>query len=110
MLGLWEVGSSPQRLAIHIALRVALEDLLRAATVLQKAGIRPLGFRGEPAEEPVVLAWMPAASIYFRDPDDNLLEFITVLDEPPRGDLGIVSWRHWLSRSADEDCGNDTDS
>jgi len=30
--------------------------------------------------EPVVHTWMPAASVYFRDPDGNSLEFITLLD------------------------------
>jgi len=46
-----------------------------------------------------VLAWMPAASIYFRDPDNNLLEYITVLPDPPDRDLGVVSWNEWLHRA-----------
>ena len=29
-----------------------------------------------PTDQPVVLAWMPAAS-YFRDPDGNLLELLS---------------------------------
>jgi len=29
-----------------------------------------------------VLAWMPAVSVYFRDPDYNLLEFIMMLPGP----------------------------
>jgi len=33
---------------------------------------------------------MPAAAV-FRDPDNNLLEFITVLPYPPRRDLGVLS-------------------
>jgi lactoylglutathione lyase len=69
MLGLWEVGPAPQRLELHLAFRVALDDLLTASEALQNAGIQPLDFYGEPTEGPVVLAWMPAASIYFRDPD-----------------------------------------
>ncbi len=40
---------------------------------------------------------MPAAAV-FRDPDNNLLEFITVLPYPPRRDLGVLSWVDWVSR------------
>jgi lactoylglutathione lyase len=99
MLGLWEVGSSPQRLSLHVAFRVALADVLRAADALRSKGIVPLDFDGEPTDEPVVLGWMPAAAIYFRDPDDNLLEFVSVLlPDAPRPDLGVVSWSDWLAR------------
>ncbi len=48
-----------------------------------------------PAEEPVVLAWMPAASLYFRDPDGNMLELLSMLPDPPQPELGIVSWSRW---------------
>ena len=101
MLGLWDVGAAPQRLELHLAFRVALNDLLNAAETLVNAGIQPLDFHGEPTDEPVVLAWMPAASVYFRDPDNNLLEFITMLPDPPRPDLAVVSWNEWLHRGAD---------
>jgi hypothetical protein len=43
----------------------------------------------------VVLAWMPAASVYFHDPDGNLLEYITMLDGPARPELGVVRWADW---------------
>lgn len=101
LLGLWEVGSSPQGLTMHLALKVALDDLLKAVTELPRIGIAPLGFTGEATDQPAVLAWLPAASIYFRDPDNNLLEFITMLAEPSRRDLGVVSWRDWNNRNAD---------
>jgi len=42
---------------------------------------------------------MPAASVYFRDPDNNLLEFITMLPDPPRPDLGVLSWSEWVRRT-----------
>jgi lactoylglutathione lyase len=42
-----------------------------------------------------VIAWMPAAAVYFRDPDGHLIEYLAMLDEPPRGDGGIVPWSQW---------------
>jgi lactoylglutathione lyase len=96
MLGLWDIGTTPQRLELHLAFGVALKDLLNATETLQKSGIQPLDFDGEPTDDPVVLAWMPAASLYFRDPDNNLLEFITMLHDAPRSELGIVPWKEWL--------------
>ena len=96
MLGLWEVGSSPQRLSLHVAFRAHLQDLLAAPARLRSAGITPLDFLSAPTEEAVVLAWMPAASVYFHDPDGNLLELISMLPEAPRPDLGVVSWSRWI--------------
>jgi lactoylglutathione lyase len=69
MLGLWEVGTVPQRLSLHTAFRVDLPDLLRAPECLRAANVTPLDFAGNSTTEPVVLAWMPAASLYFKDPD-----------------------------------------
>lgn len=95
MLGLWEVGTTPQKLSLHIAFKVELPDLLKAPARLRAAQIIPLDFWENPADEPVVLAWMPAASLYFRDPDGNLLEFLTMLPEPPQPELGVVGWSQW---------------
>lgn len=95
MLGLWETGTGPNRMSLHIAFGVSLTDLLDSPEVLRKAGIAPLDLAGDPATEPVVLAWMPAAAVYFRDPDGNQLEFLSMLPDPPRPDLGVVPWSSW---------------
>jgi lactoylglutathione lyase len=100
MLGLWEAGTMPMSISLHVAFQVALSDLHQAAARLEKAGIQPRDFDGAPTREPVVLAWMPAASVFFRDPDNNLLEFITMLPDPPRPDLGVLSWGEWLRQEA----------
>jgi lactoylglutathione lyase len=98
MLGLWEVGTGPQKLSLHIAFRCELTDLLDAPARLRAAHVVPLDFDGQPADEPIVLAWMPAASVYFRDPDGNLLELLSMLPDAPEPELGIVSWSFWTSR------------
>ena len=98
MLGLWEAGASPQRISLHIAFRTDLVSLLEAPGRLRAANVEPLDFFGEPSDEPTVLAWMPAASVYFRDPDGNLLEFLAMLPEAARPELGVVSWREWVMR------------
>jgi lactoylglutathione lyase len=98
MLGLWEMGSGPQRLSLHIAFRVDIADLLKAPERLRAADVTPLDFAGNPTQEPVVFAWMPAASIFFHDPDGNLLEFISMLPDSPDLKLGVVGWSHWAHR------------
>ena len=95
MLGLWEVGTSPQRLSLHIALRVDLPDLLDAPRRLRAANITPLDFWSHPSDELTVLGWMPAAAVYFHDPDGNLLEFLTMLPDTPRAELGVTGWKEW---------------
>ena len=100
MLGLWEAGSAPQRTSLHIAFRVELSDLLQAPQRLRAAGVVPRDFYGNPADEPVVLASMPAASVYFHDPDGHLLEFLAMLPDLPRPELGVVGWTRWRESGA----------
>ena len=95
MLGLWEVGTTPQRLSLHLAFTVELPDLLEAPERLRAANITPRDFGGNPTDQPVVLAWMPAASLYFHDPDGNLLEFLAMLPDSPQPELGVVGWSRW---------------
>jgi lactoylglutathione lyase len=82
-------------MSLHVAFKVDLPDLLEAPQRLQAAGVTPRDFSGNPTEEPVVLAWMPAASLYFQDPDGNLLEFLSMLADSPQPELGIVGWSRW---------------
>ena len=98
MLGLWTGGSAPQKTTTHIAFVARRDDVIAAPRALQSAGITPLDFDGRPTDEPVVLAWMPAASIYFHDPDGHLLEYIAMLAEDPRPDRGVVRWHEWTQR------------
>jgi lactoylglutathione lyase len=93
MLGLWSVGTAPLCLNLHIAFEVAaIKDLLDAPKRLKDQGIVPISFFGKESLEPSVIGWMPAAAIYFRDPDGHLIEYLTMLDyKERRPALGIIS-------------------
>jgi lactoylglutathione lyase len=95
MLGLWKAGAGPQQVTLHVAFRVNLPDVIASPRALRAAGVVPLDFDGRPTDEAIVIAWMPAASVFFRDPDGHLLEFIAMLPDTPRPGLGIVTWRDW---------------
>jgi len=100
MLGLWTAGSGPERVTGHVAFATGLAEVVEAPRSLERSGIAALDFAGQATTEPVVIAWMPAASVYFRDPDGHLLEFIAMLDDSPRPDLGVVSWSEWTCMHA----------
>jgi lactoylglutathione lyase len=99
MLGTFTLGSWPtQMMQHHLSFQVKLEDLLAAPQRLRAAGVAAMGGRHEPIDEPVVFSWMPAASVFFDDPDSNLLEYIAMLDDEPQPELGLLlSWSEWLS-------------
>ena len=79
MLGLWEAGSSPHQLNLHLALRTDLPNLLHAPARLRAVDVAPLDFWGNGTNEPgAVLAWMPAAAVYFRDPDGKMPESLSL--------------------------------
>lgn len=99
MLGLWSIHSSPMRMRLHIAFDVALEHVVASIDALRKAGLTALDGGGLPIDEPIVFAWMPAASVYFDDPDGHSLEFIAMLADKPRPELGLVSLSQWRSRA-----------
>jgi len=110
MLGMFTSGSWPiKTMQHHVSFQVRLEDILVAPQRLRSAGITPhgrppLGGRGEPIDEPIVFAWMPAASVFFDDPDGNLLEYICMLPEAPRPEVGVVSWSEWKGVHRNRPC------
>jgi len=95
MLGLWEIRAVriPQQ---HFAFRCEPDDIIsRAATYLTNRNLRPYNFLNNGIAQPMVFAWMPAASIYFNDPDNHSLEFIAMLPGMPRPELGVISYEEW---------------
>jgi GNAT superfamily N-acetyltransferase len=98
MLGLWSLGSAPIGLSLHIALKASLSDVLAACDGLRANGVTPLSFFAAETAEPSVIGWMPAAAVYFRDPDGHLIEYLAMLEEPPCAERGIVPWSEWTGR------------
>jgi GNAT superfamily N-acetyltransferase/catechol 2,3-dioxygenase-like lactoylglutathione lyase family enzyme len=96
MLGLWSLGSAPVGLSLHVAFSASLDDVLTACERLRALGVTPLSFFADETTEPSVIGWMPAAAVYFQDPDGHLLEYLAMLDEPPRPDAGILPWSAWV--------------
>lgn len=113
MLGMFTSGSWPVKtMEHHISFQVKLEDVLVSPQRLRSVGLTPhgrppLGGRGQPIDEPIVFGWMPAASVFFDDPDGNILEYICMLPEPPRPDVGVVSWSEWNGLPENRSCSPD---
>jgi catechol 2,3-dioxygenase-like lactoylglutathione lyase family enzyme len=95
MLGLWQSAPNQPVQPRHFAYRVTPEELAGAADWLRERGIEPQPAFGKEPVEPIVHAWMPAAALYFTDPDGNSLEFIALLDEPPQELNDILYWSEW---------------
>jgi lactoylglutathione lyase len=101
MLGIWSIGTTPIGMRLHVAFEVEkINDLLSAPQLLKAQGIVPLSFFGTESMEPSVIGWMPAAAIYFKDPDGNLIEYLTMLDDNlRRPEIGIISWSEWKAHN-----------
>ena len=99
MLGIWSQGSMPMTMSLHIAFDAGLQDVLDAPGRLRSLDQTPYSFFGHETDEPTVIAWMPAAMVYFRDPDGHLLEYLAMLDHQPRADLGILPWSEWTRKA-----------
>jgi lactoylglutathione lyase len=97
MLGLWSIGSAPMGMRLHIAFTTPLDGVLAACDGLRAAGVTPRSFFGQETSEPSVIAWMPAAAVYFLDPDGHSIEYLAMLDDEPRAADGIVTWSQWTT-------------
>ena len=97
MLGLWAHGRAPMNVALHLAFRLPLEQVMSSPRRLRALGVAPLSFDGDQTDEPSVIGWMPAAAVYYRDPDGHLLEHLAMLDSPPDPERRVVSWSEWTT-------------
>ena len=95
MLGLWETRADQIR-PQHFAFRAGIDDMRnRAVPYLKERNLPAHNFLNDGSERPMVFGWMPAVAIYFRDPDGHSLEFIAMLTDAPRPEVGVVSWDDW---------------
>jgi lactoylglutathione lyase len=98
MPGLWERPAEQIR-PQHYAFRSTVEAVTQqSVSYLRERGLSPYNFLREGMGEPMVFGWMPAVSIYFRDPDNHELEFIAMLPTPPQPELGVVSYAVWTQQ------------
>jgi lactoylglutathione lyase len=98
MLGLWGPTSPHGQFhRCHLAVAVALSDLLTAGLRLSTLGVVTRDFSGKRTTEPSVIGWMPSAQIYFSDPDGHTVEYITLLDEVPECEF-VGSLSAWKAR------------
>ena len=109
MLGLFRVDSVVHRTAAeyHISFRVPEEHVDRMLSWLHERGIEtehpPRAPLQGPMKEPIVHGWMPAAAVFFKDPDGHLLELIADLSDPPRPDFlyrPLSEWRALAGKKA----------
>ena len=82
MLGLWSVLMSPMGMKLHYAFQVDVADAI-ASWCAEGRRASAHGLAGQPIDEPEVIPWIPAASVYFQDPDGHSLECIAMLPEAP---------------------------
>ena len=103
MLGLTHVDIVSR--SHHLSFRVLHRDVDRMVPYLHEKGIATTHPSKSPIQgpmkEPVVHGWMPAASVFFKDPDAHLLELIADLPDPPRPDVFYCPLSDWRQRFGD---------
>jgi lactoylglutathione lyase len=99
MLGLWETGSAPLGMRLHFAFRMAEADIHALCDQLIQRGVQPLGLIGQDITEPTVIGWMPALSVYCKDPDGHSIEFIAKLPQEPDPAFSHGSYSSWCQRN-----------
>ncbi len=100
MLGLWSIHTSPMAMKLHYAFQVTIDDVKASVSALKRAGIESLSGTGLPIDEPEVIPWIPAASVYFKDPDGHSLEFIAMLPEAAQKRMQRVMLSEWRTLHA----------
>ncbi|MCA0132138.1 VOC family protein [Winogradskyella alexanderae] len=98
MLGLWERPKDEIDIR-HFAFECDPEWVLNeSVNFLKSHNLVFWNFLQDDNEQPMVFCWMPAISIYFKDPDGHDLEFIGILPGPtqPVEEKRVVTYAEWL--------------
>ena len=107
MLGLFQVDTVVHRspAEYHISFRVAEAQADTMVAWLRAREIEPFHPPHAPiqraVDEPIVHGWMPAAAVFFKDPDGHILELIADLSDPPRPDFlyrPLSEWRALVNK------------
>ncbi|OWR32331.1 extradiol dioxygenase [Saccharibacillus sp. O23] len=107
-LGLWEGDAyqTPYHPSLrHLAFRVSYEELKNSVKWLQDRDIEAVPFaEGDPID-PFVRPSQGNASVYFKDPDGNSLEFMCFVDVPDRlksipNKFSMTEWEKLLEEAA----------
>lgn len=96
LLGLWVTSEGRPVNKRHFAFQVEPERLFHAKEWLAERGIPLVPQFGREPLEPIVHPWMPAATVYFDDPDGNSLEFLAMLPEEPVQMPGVLYYSDWV--------------
>ena len=92
-IGLWQ-SAMPHITATHLAFQIDYADMKNAFDWLRQRGIAPVAFKEFAPLEPVARPAQANCSVYFNDPDGNLLELICPLPGAPR-DLPKMYLSEW---------------
>ncbi|MGH7599271.1 MAG: VOC family protein [bacterium] len=92
-IGLWQ-AEIPQIATKHLAFQIDYADMKRSFAWLQQLGITPVRHKEFAPLEPVARPMQANCSVFFKDPDGNLLELICNLPEAPR-DLPMMYLSEW---------------
>jgi lactoylglutathione lyase len=93
-LGIWEKEPAKVQRQ-HFAFKTDLAGLAEARALLESKGVPIRNFLNDDSGQLHVHAWTPAVSFYFTDPDGHSLEFIAMLPDEPKPELGVVHWDEW---------------
>lgn len=97
-IGLWQ-AEIPHIASKHLAFQIDYADMQRAFAWLMQLGITPVRHKEFEPIEPVVRPRQANCSVYFNDPDNNLLELICNLPAAPR-DLPMMYLSEWEKLAA----------
>jgi len=95
MLGLWLTKEGQAVNKRSFAFQTTLENVLQAGEWLSGKNIPLSPVFGRQPTEPIVHPWMPAATVYFHDPDGNELKLLALLQEEPVQMPGVLYYSEW---------------